>query len=198
MRRLVTTVALAFAMTVPSAFAGSSKISTMFRDPDATPQPGAKKAVAVLSRDADLRRRAEGGLARRIKNAMAASTILSDDDFGSRESIKRRLSENAIDIAVVITPVAEETRAEVLTSSQTVIAYPTFYDYWDVGWTTMTLPGAMNFERVVTVEITIYSVAQEKLIWAGRMKSENPKSLRVFLDELVEVGAEELARQKLV
>ena len=56
----------------------------------------------------------------------------------------------------------------------------------------------VNIEKIVTVEVAVFSVAGEKLVWAGRMRSEGPKSLRVFLDELVKVAASELKKQKVI
>ena len=44
----------------------------------------------------------------------------------------------------------------------------------------------------------IYAIADERLVWAGRMTATNPKSLRVFLDEMVKEGSKELKRQKLI
>ncbi len=48
------------------------------------------------------------------------------------------------------------------------------------------------------LEIAIFSVANEQIVWAGRMKTTNPKSLRMFLDEMVEMGSKELKKQGLV
>jgi hypothetical protein len=53
-------------------------------------------------------------------------------------------------------------------------------------------------EKIVTVDIILYSVATAKPVWAGRLKSTNPKFLKGLLDDLVKAGSEELKKQKLI
>jgi hypothetical protein len=197
MHRLISLVLLA-ALTGPAASAADNKIATTFRDPERGAVKFAKIAVAVLSPDADLRRRAEGGLARRIRNSVAISTVVPDAELGDRDAVKGRLTSAGFDGAVIVRPVGVETEETIQHGEQFDVGIPSLWNYWETTWHTVTLPGYVNIDKIVTVEIAVYSVTDEKLIWKGRMTSTDPKSLRTFLDDLVKVGASELRKQKLL
>ncbi|HYV07596.1 MAG TPA: hypothetical protein VFB82_23585 [Blastocatellia bacterium] len=61
-----------------SAVDADSKLTTSWRDPSVTRVNFTKIVVAFTSKDTDLRRRVEGGLARRIPRSVAANTIVTD------------------------------------------------------------------------------------------------------------------------
>jgi hypothetical protein len=191
-------VALVAALLAPAALAASSKIVTKYRDPDSTALKFTKIAVAVLSPDADLRRRAEGGIARRIKNAAPASTLVPDGDIKDAAVVKARLASGGFDGALLVRPLPLETEETIEEGRQYTLERYTLTNYWGSSWHDVYLPGYVNIEKIVTVEVVVYSVASEKVIWVARMRSEGPKSLREFLDELVKAGAGELRKQKLI
>lgn len=53
------------------------------------------------------------------------------------------------------------------------------------------IPGYRVDHRDVTVETRIYSLADNKLVWAGRTKTDNPKSV----DDLVQSTADAVGAQ---
>ena len=52
--------------------------------------------------------------------------------------------------------------------------YGSFYGYWGYGWGAVYDPGYLRTDTVVMVETLIYSVTQDKLVWAGHSKTTNP------------------------
>jgi hypothetical protein len=198
MRRITALFLLLPALAATTTFAFGSKIATTYRDPEVKTAAFTKIFVAVLSPDADLRRRAEGGLARRIKNSVSATTLVPGDELRDTAALKARLASDGFDGAIVVRPVGVDTEATVSDSRLYATGYPSLTNYWETNWRTVYLPGYVNIEKVVTVEVAVYSVANEKVIWVGRMTSADAKSLREFLDELVKVGAGELKKQKLI
>ena len=72
---------------------------------------------------------------------------------------------------------------------QTVDPYynPTVYD-----------PGHVDIYDVIRVEIVIYSLKQNQLVWAGESETVDPDGVDAFVEELVEGTAEQLRIQWLI
>lgn len=198
MRRMLSVLALTACFVATSAFASDSKLVTTSKNPSAKPAAFSKIVVVVASKDADLRRRAEGGLARRVRNAVAATTLMPDVSLDDREAIKAAIKASGADGVLLVRPLSITEDVNMEASEQYIVEYPSLWSYWDSNYMVVTRPGAVTIEKVVTLEIAIFSVANEQIVWAGRMKTTNPKSLREFLDEMVEMGSKELKKQGLV
>jgi len=50
----------------------------------------------------------------------------------------------------------------------------------------------------VSVEGNVYSVADDKLIWASRTKTYHPESVGQLVDEIVDVTVAEMKREKVM
>jgi hypothetical protein len=59
-------------------------------------------------------------------------------------------------------------------------------------------PGHVDVYDVIRVEIVIYSLKQNQLVWAGESETVDPAGVDAFVEELVEGTAEELKRQWLI
>jgi hypothetical protein len=53
-------------------------------------------------------------------------------------------------------------------------------------------PGYLRTDTVVMVETLIYSVTDDKLLWAGRSKTTNPSNVREFIQELSDGAVKEM------
>ena len=188
---------LLFALLVTPA-ARAADLSTTWRDPSVTTINFSKVVVAFISKDADLRRRVEGGLARRIPRSVAANTIVPDGELTDREAVKARLLANAVDGAIVVRLVDLKRETVVSQGESWYVGVPTFWDTWDTNWMTVNTASYVYENKVVTADIILYSVATAKPVWVGRLKATNPKFLKGLLDDLVKAGAKELRKQKLI
>lgn len=197
MYRLLSAFVLA-ALLSSAAPGFQTKLTTAWRDPSVTKLSFSKVVVAFISSDADLRRRVEGGLARRIPRSVAANTIVTDDEIKDREAVKARLVSNAVDAAIVVRLVDFKREMIVSQGESWYVGLPTFWDTWDTNWMTIHTANYAYEEKIVTAEIILYSVATAKPIWGGRLKSTNPKFLKGLLDDLVKAGSAELKKQKLI
>jgi hypothetical protein len=63
---------------------------------------------------------------------------------------------------------------------------------------TVHVPGHVDVYDVIRVEIVIYSLKQNQLVWAGESETVDPAGVDAFVEELVEGTAEELKRQWLI
>lgn len=198
MFRTLSALSLAILLASTTFAASEGKIITTSKNSAAKPIAFTKTVVVVASPDADLRRRAEGGLARRVRNAVAATTLLPNVGIEDREAMKSAIKASGVDGVLLVRPLSVDEELTMSESEQYYVNYPDLWNYWDTNWMTVTLPGAFSIDKVYTIEIAIFSVKDEQIVWAGRMKAENPKSLRILLDQMVSVGSKELKRQKLL
>ena len=56
----------------------------------------------------------------------------------------------------------------------------------------------MRTDTIVSVEILVYSLEQDKLVWAGRSQTTNPEKVGPFIQELTARAAAEMKKQGLI
>jgi len=190
--------AILIASLVAAPAAGGTKLSTSWKDPNVGKLNFSKIVVTFLSKDDDLRRRVEGGLARRIPRSVAANTIVTDGELKDREAIKAHLVSNSVDGAIVVRLVDMKSDWVVSEGQQWYASLPSYWDSWDSNWLSVHTASYAYQEKIVIADIILYSVATAKPVWIGRLKSTNPKFLKNLLDDLVKEGSQELKKQKLI
>ncbi|MGH9463987.1 MAG: hypothetical protein ACRD1X_22530, partial [Vicinamibacteria bacterium] len=101
-----------------------------------------------------------------------------------------------IDGAVVMQVVSSEKELTYSSGSSWYGApyYGSFYGYWGYGWGMAYDPGYLRTDTIVMVETLIYSVTEDKLLWAGRSKTTNPSNLRDFIQELSDGAVKEMEK----
>jgi hypothetical protein len=77
--------------------------------------------------------------------------------------------------------------------------YTTLGGYYGYGWGTAAVftPGSNRTQRFVSLETLVYSVPRNALIWAGVSTTDNPKSARDVVEEVVREAVKEMERQGL-
>jgi hypothetical protein len=70
---------------------------------------------------------------------------------------------------------------------------PTFWGYY--GYTRAYDPGYYRKDQLVRVETSIYSIAQDKLLWVGTTDTINPKSLGTLVADVGKAVRKELVRE---
>ena len=187
------------------ACAGTSFRST-WRAPDA--QPGTfqgKKVVAVfISKDEGLRHGIEETLAseltRRGVEGVPAYTLIPTSEVRDEAKAKARLAESGAAGVVALRLVGRE---QELSSSASGYYNATPYvgvwsGYWGYGWGGIYDPGYVRTDTILYVEILVYSLEQNKLVWAGQSKTTNPDSAQELVKDLVTKVADEMKKAGLV
>jgi len=196
MHKFMRAILIASLVTAPAA--GGTKLTTSWKDPNVGKLNFNKVVVTFLSKDDDLRRRVEGGLARRIPRSVAANTIVTEGELKDREAIKAHLVKNGVDGAIVVRLVDNKSDWVVSEGQTWYASLPSYWDSWDSNWLTVHTASYAYREQIVVADIILYSVATAKPVWIGRLKSTNPKFLKNLLDDLVKEGSQELKKQKLI
>ena len=187
------------------ATAASTRFVSTWRNPFAgvVDASAMKVATFVISADQTMRLGPEETLAAELRRrgieCVAGYTVLPGDLAKDREKAREFLKNAGVTGAVLMRVVGqeEETRPRGAAWYSTSY-YPSFWGYWNYGWTTVYTFGGAETDRIVSIETLFYSIEKDKLVWAGLSESTNPKNIRKFVKELVDAAGKEMRRAGLV
>ena len=162
---------------------------------------GKRVTAVVVSGDESIRRAGEDALAHEIsaRGAVGVPSYTLVSGQGQQvprdeETAKKLLRDANIDGAVVMQVTSSEKELSYSGGTGWYGApyYGSFYGYWGYGWGMAYSPGYLRTDTVVMVETLIYSVPQDKLLWAGRSKTTNPSNVRDFIRDLSRGAVKEM------
>jgi hypothetical protein len=187
-----------------SACASTSFVST-WKAPDAQPLTGegSKVAAVVMSEDEAARRAGEDALAREITARGAEGIPMYTLVPGAKpdeDTAKAAFAKAGIAGVVVLRPVSKD-KAVVGTPSYSGPYYGGFWGgYYGYGWGSPWGMGGTDIrtDTIVTVETLVYSLKQNKLVWAGQSKTTNPDKVDSFVREIVNAAASEMKKEGLI
>jgi hypothetical protein len=189
-----------------SACATTGFVST-WKAPDAQPLQlsGAKVAAVVMISNEAARRAAEDALAREITahgaQGVAMYTIQPEARPNNEQAVRAAVEGAGVAGAVVMRPVGKE--KEVVA---TPVAYggPMYGGYWGgyygYGWGSPYAYGGTEIrtDTIVSIETLVYSLRQNKLVWAGQSRTTNPTGVDQLVKETSAAVALELQKQGLI
>lgn len=196
--RTLLCVVVAMALILPAVGCQSTTVSTVWRSPDPAPLQEFKKVVTiVLNTSPGERRAAEDELARDIRSAkgIPAYTIIPDEDLTDRAKVKAILEQNGIQGAVVLRLVAVDKSSTYYPPS-----YANGYDFYSFSPYQLyyTNPGRTVTNETFSAEISIYSVTESRLLWAGSSSTTDPENIQDLARQVAGATREELKRQGLI
>ncbi len=144
-------------------------------------------ALAVLNNES-VRTLAEDSLRANLKGVQAVQgyKLVSTAELGNLQGLKARLLQEGFDGVVVLR----------LASTQQELTWTTAYVPLDtfIGYP----PTDMSVDTVVRVEIKVYSLAEDKLMWSGVSETFNPKNAGQLVADIVAAAGREMRRQGLL
>ena len=199
-------LALGLLVSGLTACGGATRFASTWVDPAARPTnwDGQKVAAFVLSSRDSIRLGAEESLARELTSrgaqGIAGHTIVPREVTEDKDRVRELLSSAGV-VGAVVMRVVSQTQ-EISSSPGTVwytgSYYPSFYGYWSYGWTAMYQPGQIRSDTIVSIETLLYSVVEDKLLWAGLSKTTNPENIPKFINQLVSAAGKEIRKTGLV
>ncbi|HXT14779.1 MAG TPA: hypothetical protein VN706_04070 [Gemmatimonadaceae bacterium] len=177
--RSTSAVALALAATALGSTAcfHSTELAATWHDPHAT-QVSFRRGVAVfVTRDEALRRTVEDKIAASFANVVPSYTVMpaADSTIG-RDEAAARLRAAGFDGAIMMRVADVSVRPSYVDGTYWYDRPYGFGGYWNYAWATPYDPGYVVADRVVTIETQIYSLADDRLIFAARSETTNPSS----------------------
>ncbi len=168
----------------------STRLVSSWKDPETTIKPGTynKFLVAAILKDEVSRRKVEDQLVSLIKGVGVASYMYSNSNVKEvkQAEISQLMQKDSFDCAVVLKLV--DVDKDIQYTPGNYNSYPTYYrsfrGYYYTGYDGYYTPGYYSETTTYSVEINIYDVKKDKLIWAGLTKSTNPGGLEKMVREI--------------
>jgi hypothetical protein len=186
-----------------SACSSTTFVST-WKSPEAQPVNPQNKSVAalVISNDKKRRRDAEIYLAHeltvRAARGVAAYTLIGID-LPPVDVARERFKEAGVDGVVVMRLVAHDSQTIVDPGGFSGSAYTTFGSYYQSYGMSLTYStGSVQTDEWLTIETLIYSLNQDKLLWAGTSRTTNPEGLQGLITEVANAVSGQIAKQGVV
>jgi hypothetical protein len=191
---------LALALLLGACASNSTEVVNAWKDPSVGQIRFNKVLVVFISKDVGLRRAAEDELAHKLRNAVPAYTVIPDSILRDRNKAKAWVKQEGFDGAVVLRPVAVDKETTYVPGQAYVVPshYGSMWGYWGPGWDYAYDPGYVQQDQIVSVEGNVYSVPDDKLVWASRTKTYNPESVRQLINDIVDVTVAEMKKQKVL
>jgi tRNA-dihydrouridine synthase len=189
------------------AACATTTFSSSWKAPDAQPMgslAGQKVVAVAVTKNQAMRRSAEdalvGVLNARGAQGIASYSIIGDDAVQDEAKAKAAIEKAGAVAVVVMRPVAQEKEVSATSSMYMGPRYGGYWGgYYGYGWGGAYGGGVdIRTDTIVTVETLVYSLKQNKLIWAGQSKTTNPSKVDAFVKEVAAGAGKEMKKAGLL
>ncbi len=201
-------IALAILLTASLAGCATSRIENAWVEPSATAKSFALKKVLVVAlvRDGAIRRSTEDALDRAISAGPRGESgelvvepsyrLLDDRELADVAASRKKVETAGYDGAVLI---------RFVSSHQEVTVDPPSYGggFWGGGYghggrVVMYDPGSVQTDTILKLQVSIYSLAENKLLWSGVSRTLNPSNIEKLVDGVAKAVRDDLHDRGLV
>ena len=204
MRKVILGVFMVLVIASLTACA-TTTFDSSWKAPDAQPMgnlAGQKVVAVAVSKNAAVRRTAEDSLVSvlnaRGAQGVASYSILGDDTDEAKA--KAAIEKSGAVAVVVMRPVAKE--KEISSTPSSMYMGPMYGGYWGgyygYGWGGAYGATEIRTDTIVIVETLVYSLKQNKLVWAGQSKTTNPSKIDAFVREVAAGAGKEMKKAGLL
>jgi len=197
-RRFIALTGLVLAATVLAGCGSMTSLTTKYRDPDVRKLDFQKVAAMAIHNDGPQRRLAEAEMVNQMgPDAVAASKIIPEDARGDMNKVRAALTEAGVDGAVTIRLLGS--RVEVKEQRDPVpTQYMKLWDYYGFTYAAVTEPTYLTEQTTLDVEVNVYSLTENKLLWSGVAHTERPTLVETVVRDVAETVTRELRRERLL
>lgn len=193
---------LAVVVAVGASACASTAFKSTWKDPTAQPVTlhGQKVAAFMITPIETARRSGEDTLARELSargvQGIPGYQLTGDKPMRDSEALRRKLEQAGV-VGTVIMRVVDR-RQEVNYVPGGGPYYAGMYGYWDYGWGIAGSPGYLTTYTIISVETTVYSVGQDKLLWGGVSETINPSNLDAFIRDVAKAAGDEIRKAGVI
>lgn len=192
--------ALALALVTTATACASTSFTNQWRNPDAQGVTLAGKTVVVAVQRADeaARRSAEDALVAQLAANGAkgiASYTLGGAELRDSVAAQRRIASTGAEGLLVMRVTGSDTK--VTTSPATMTMDPWYgrpWGWYGAGWGMAYSTPQVTSTKIVTVETRVYSLVQNKLLWAGTSQTADPSRLDRMIVDVATKATEEMRK----
>ena len=164
------------AASVSGACVNSTQYVSSWKDPTTAPFKLHHTLAVFMATDPGMRRMVEDRLAARLPGGIPSYRLIPDNEINHIDSVRTAIAGAEFDGAVVMRLVGQQT-------PQTVSGTD-FYGYWGY-WGTAYNPTYYSNSILYTMETTLYSMRDKKLVWMARSATIDPKDANKLADYAV-------------
>ena len=192
---------LIFGVALFLSACGSTTFTSTWKAPDAQRVDPTGKSIAalVIAHDKKQRRDAEVYLTHELTirgaHGVSAYTLIGLE-YPDLDYARARFKEAGVEGVVIMRLVGHDQRVIVDPGGFSGSVYGSFGSYYSsygVGVSYST--GSVQTDTEVTIETLIYSLTQDKLLWAGTSRTSNPDGVQGLVTEVANAVAGEVAKQ---
>lgn len=180
----------------------STRLAESWHDPAVGRLPDGKVLAAVITDDKALRRVVENELVALIgpEKTTASYELLTEADTRAAEAAKDKVKKAGIDYALVMRPVSSHQETTFVPGDP--LLYPTPYrsfgGYWGWGWGGFYDPGYVRTDTILRIETLLYSLKEDKVVWAGSTSTVNPGRAEDLVLEIARAATKDLRKKGLI
>jgi hypothetical protein len=181
----------------------SNKISNSWKNPDVTIESAKFQTMAVFAmvKDEQMRRGVEEAIVSQMPNTIAVPSykMITREELADIDAVKQKLKERGMEGALVLSVRNVNQKTSYYSSGMYPSAYYSFGGYYNYAWNYMYDPYVYSTTNVyVDLEILIYSLRDDKLVWYGESTSVNPKGIQETISELAVSVKNQLVEDELL
>jgi len=166
---------------------------------------GKKVAALIMSDDESLRVSGEEALVREmaaigVTGGVASYRIIPREELRDPDKAQGWYARAGVDGLVAMRLVKADTRKTWTPSMWSSPSYSTLSGHYGYGWSSVYVfdPGQTRVDQVVVVETLVFSVPEDKLLWAAVTESINPKDANRVIEDIVAETVKEMTKQGLI
>jgi hypothetical protein len=195
----------ALTLSLSAVLLAGPKFVSTWKAPEAasTSFAGQKVAALVISDDQNLRVSGEEALVRELAAAgvpqgIASYKIVPREELRDADKAKSWYERAGAQGVVAMRLVKADKRTTWSPSMWSTPYYSSLWGYYGYGWGTVYDPGVTRTDMVAVVETLVFSVPQNKLLWAGVTESTNPEDAPRIIKDIVTATVKEMTKQGLI
>ncbi|HSE42954.1 MAG TPA: hypothetical protein VLH08_19485 [Acidobacteriota bacterium] len=207
MLRSITIVFILLALLSVPEFALSTKLKSSWKNPDANSSSLKFEkvlVVAVIGQEFT-RKVAEDKVVKILKegnstaNAIPSYLVLGQEELKDKDSAKAKITEMGFDGAIVLKYAGSQDQRKYDPGEGESVWYPYvgFWGFYSEGWGAVYNATTPNDLKVL-IETMLYSIKEDKLIWAGISETKNPKNPAKVVAEIAEETTKHLQKEGLI
>ena len=191
------------ALIVGLAACSGTRLSDVWRDPQYSGEPFHQVAVFVLGSNPAVRRLVEDEVVRRLPmntRGIGGYGLVPDAERGDVEKALERLRAGGYDGAMIARLVGVDGPTPWATGSlkQVPVSYRTLSNYYVNASEETERSSALSAPTVVRVQMNVYAVASQALVWSAASRTFNPEETRDIAGDVAKVAVEELQKAGLL
>jgi hypothetical protein len=140
-----------------------------------------------MVKDQNMRLDVEEAIANQMVNTIAVPSykMISNEELADINAVKQKLTERGMEGAIILSVRNINTKTSYYSSGMYPSAYYNFGGYYNYAWNYMYDPFVYSSTNVyVDLEVLIYSLKNDELVWYGESTSVNPKGIQKTISEL--------------